>query len=486
MTSAGTILADRYRLVRQLGRGGMGSVWVAEHLSLRSQVAIKLIDPLIAESPEALARFMREAQASAALRSPHVVQVLDYGVHAGIPFIAMELLEGESLGSRLQRVRRLSPLDTSRIFDQVARAMSRAHEAGIVHRDLKPDNIFLVGNDDDEVAKVLDFGIAKAHTHAGGEGFQTTRTGAMLGTPYYMSPEQTEGSKTIDHRADIWSMGVIGFECITSIRPFDGETLGGIIMAICGRPIVVPSTVADVPPGFDEWFQRSTARDPRERFSSAKEQAAALRQVCLGQGVRSLAGADGACVRGVPAVSSAEMATTGGFGVHTVSSADLTTSMAERRSRASVGPVLGLLAIFFLGALAGGYYFIFARNAEPSVASVLPERSAPTARALASAAPSTNDVAVPAAAPPAIASSAAGIAEGLPPASPVSSAASAAPEVSASAMEVPVAAPRRPAAAAVPSVPRRPAEAVPASAPALPPAPVVPTQRRPRENASIY
>src|SRR5262245_47212839 len=144
-----TILAGKYRLTRQLGRGGMGSVWLAQHLTLDSPVAIKLMDPAIASSQEALQRFWREAQAAASLRSPHVVQILDHGVDQGTPYIAMELLDGESLADRLARVGTLGPPETARIMTQVARAVRRAHEAGIVHRDLKPDNIYLVRNDEE-------------------------------------------------------------------------------------------------------------------------------------------------------------------------------------------------------------------------------------------------------------------------------------------------------------------------------------------------
>src|SRR5262245_34026300 len=159
---AGHVIAGKFRLVRRLGQGGMGSVWAAEHLILNSQVAVKIIDSSIAQNQEALGRFLREAQAAAQLRSPHVVQTLDYGIEDSVPFIAMELLEGESLAQRLDRVKRLSLEATAKILTEVGRAISKAHETGIVHRDLKPDNIYLVKNDDDEIAKVLDFGIAKA------------------------------------------------------------------------------------------------------------------------------------------------------------------------------------------------------------------------------------------------------------------------------------------------------------------------------------
>jgi serine/threonine-protein kinase len=274
------VLAAKYRLIRQLGQGGMGSVWLAEHLSLRSPVAIKLIEPSIATNPEALARFLREAQAAASLRSPHVVQILDHGVDAGVPFIAMELLEGESLANRLLRVGRLAPAETAKLMTQVARAMARAHEAGIVHRDLKPDNIFIVHNDEDELAKVLDFGVAKSSVHALGLGVSSgTRTGAMLGTPYYMSPEQAEG-RLVDARSDIWAMGVIAWECLLGTRPFDADSLGTLLLGICAHPLPVPSRVGAVPPGFDAWFARTCARDPAQRFQAVKEAANELRRVC--------------------------------------------------------------------------------------------------------------------------------------------------------------------------------------------------------------
>lgn len=281
MNWEGTVLGGKYALVAKLGQGGMGSVWRAEHIQLRSPVAVKLIDAQIVENPEALARFMREAQSAAALRSPHVVQILDYGADRGVPYIAMELLEGESLAQRLLRVGRLAPGQAAHILTHVGRAIGKAHEAGVVHRDLKPDNIFICHNDDEEVAKVLDFGIAKSSSGAFGVPTgSATRTGAILGTPYYMSPEQAEGTKSVDHRTDVWALGVIAYECLVGQRPFESEALGGLLLAICTRPLPVPSQLADVPAGFDAWFAKACARDLSERFQSAREAAGELRQIC--------------------------------------------------------------------------------------------------------------------------------------------------------------------------------------------------------------
>jgi serine/threonine protein kinase len=278
---AGSVLAGKYRLVSLIGRGGMGSVWKAEHLGLRAPVAVKLIDQSIAMLPEALSRFHREAQAAASLRSPHVVQILDHGVddESQVPFIVMELMEGESLATRLNRVQRMSAPETATVVSQAARALVRAHEAGVVHRDLKPDNIFLVRNEDEEIAKVLDFGIAKSKAHALGSD-TATRTGSVLGTPYYMSPEQISGSKEVDYRTDLWALAVIAYEMLTGHRPYTADTVGGLAIEICTRRPLPPSSHAPVPVGFDAWFDRATSLDLSRRYASARELAEDLRKVC--------------------------------------------------------------------------------------------------------------------------------------------------------------------------------------------------------------
>jgi serine/threonine protein kinase len=278
--SEGLTLAGRYRLVSKLGQGGMGSVWRAEHLTLGIPVAVKLIDSAIAQSEEALTRFRREAQAAAELRSAHVVHILDYGVDNDTPYIAMELLEGESLADRLERVGRLSPLETATILSQVARALTRAHQQSIIHRDLKPENVFIIQEGEDEVVKVLDFGIAKKLGLGSTSSGVKTHTGAMLGTPYYMSPEQAKGHAGVDHRTDIWSLGIIAYECLTGARPFDRETLASLLIAICTEPLPVPSDIAPVPANFDAWFARAASRDLNIRFQSVNEAIVKLREIC--------------------------------------------------------------------------------------------------------------------------------------------------------------------------------------------------------------
>jgi serine/threonine-protein kinase len=354
----GVVLAGKYKLELKLGQGGMGAVWRAQHVQLKSPVAIKLIDAEIVQSPEALARFMREAQSAAALRSPHVVQILDFGADQGVPYIAMELLEGESLADRLARVGRLTPSEVVRLMTEVARAIGKAHELSIVHRDLKPDNIFLVKNDEIEVTKVLDFGIAKATPGIGVASGSETRTGAILGTPHYMSPEQAEGTKLVDHRTDLWALGVIAFECLLGRRPFDSDALGSLLLAICTRPIPVPSAWGLNLPGFDAWFAKACARELPERFQSARELANELRRV-VGSGEGSdLTLTDEA--RSAAFAKTAQMNTPFDAVPPT---AGVPSGLLEEPRRSKVGWVVGSVVV--LGGVALGALFALQRPSEP-------------------------------------------------------------------------------------------------------------------------
>jgi len=284
------LVAGKYEVLRLIGRGGMGSVWEGRHVTLGTRVAIKFIDPEYAESKEARSRFDTEARAAAALQSKHAIQIHDHGVTDDErPYMVMELLTGEPLDERIDRLVRMSLPETARILGQVCRALQRAHEAGIIHRDLKPENIFLVRSpdDDDEIAKVLDFGIAKIKQLPGEQGLtSSTKTGAVLGTPYYMAPEQARGLRSIDYRADLWSLGVIAYKCVTGILPFEGESVGDLLVKICTAPPPVPSmTVPGLPVSFDAWFARTMEREPARRFGSAAELAEAL-AIAAGVSVR--------------------------------------------------------------------------------------------------------------------------------------------------------------------------------------------------------
>jgi len=281
------IVAGKYRLTRLLGRGGMGSVWEGVHETLGTRVAVKLIEAEHIQSGDSRRRFETEARAAAKLQSKHVVEVYDYGVTAeGCPFIVMQYLAGEALDQRLDRVGRLPPEETARIVVQICRALSRAHAGGIVHRDLKPENVFLVQDEEDgtELVKVVDFGIAKVVGDSPED--SSTRTGSVLGTPFYMSPEQARGLKSVDQRSDLWSVAVIAFRCMVGRLPFLGEAVGDVLVNLCTGPIPIPSELSpDLPPGFDAWMERGLSRVPDERFQSAAELGETLAAVC-GLGLR--------------------------------------------------------------------------------------------------------------------------------------------------------------------------------------------------------
>ena len=274
----GEVLDGKYRLECELGRGSMGTVWRALHLTLGQRVAIKLIAPEHAQSEEIRGRFGTEARAAARLKSRHVVQVHDTGeTPEGIPFIVMEHLDGESLESRIERGGALPSSDAVRVTSQVLRGLARAHAQGIVHRDLKPANIFLARSDEDElgwVAKVLDFGIAKLVEHPG-PGPLSTEPGTVLGTPLFMSPEQAKGSSAVDHRTDLYSLGMCFYNMVTGQCGFQSETFGEIVVAICTEPL--PELGGKVPEPLALWFERACARDPKQRFQSADEMNEALK-----------------------------------------------------------------------------------------------------------------------------------------------------------------------------------------------------------------
>jgi hypothetical protein len=275
-TEPDQILDGRYRLIRVIDSGSFGTVWCAEHLALGSLVAVKVLEavPLAAEVRQ---RFMREAPAAASLRSPHVVQMLDCGVDGETPYIVMELLEGESLEQRLARVGCLGVVETERMVRHIARALDRAHGTGIIHRDLKPANIFIQTEDGDELVKVLDFGIAKFETDTVDRSLAgLTPAGVLLGTPHYMSPEQICCEQELDGRTDIWSLGVVAFECLLGRTPFDAESVTAVLAAIIAESPPVPSQLGPVPEGFDEWFARACAPDRTQRYAAVRQAADAF------------------------------------------------------------------------------------------------------------------------------------------------------------------------------------------------------------------
>jgi len=269
----GDVIAGKYRVDRVVGRGGMGIVVAASHLFLPQRVAIKLL--LSDENPRLVQRFLREARAVVRLKGEHVVRVFDVGqLGSGVPYIVMEYLEGEDLAARLGRVGRLDAPTTYRIVAQVARALNRAHGLGIIHRDIKPANVFLVPGEEQEIAKVLDFGIAKHRSLP--NAFEDPLEASLIGTPCYMSPEQAT-AQGVDHRSDLWALAVIAFECLTGSPPFQHESVTTVLTSVIGGN--VPSLLAvrpDLPEAVEAWWRRATAKNVAERFQSARELADAL------------------------------------------------------------------------------------------------------------------------------------------------------------------------------------------------------------------
>jgi serine/threonine-protein kinase len=275
---AGLSVTPNLRLLHLVGEGAMGCVWVAEHLGLDTKVAVKFISHTRPKDrPALVARFEREAKAAARIKSPHVVQVFDHGVMEGdTPYFVMELLDGETLGGRLRRAGAMSIGEVEQVVVQVCRALSKAHELGIVHRDIKPDNIFLVKGHDELLVKVVDFGIAK---HVEQAGDTMTQTGALLGTPLYMSPERIKSARDADLSADLWGIAVVAYEALTGRPPFTGETVGALFFSICGDPPTPPSELReDVPAAVDAWFSRALRHELDKRFPTARDMASAFRR----------------------------------------------------------------------------------------------------------------------------------------------------------------------------------------------------------------
>ncbi|RLB58806.1 MAG: serine/threonine protein kinase [Deltaproteobacteria bacterium] len=295
--TSGMLIRPHLRLVRVLGMGGMGSVWLAEHLALELQVAVKVLhqEALDFGGANVLSRFRREARAAAKINSPHVARVFDLGAMAdGTPFIVMELIKGETLTRYAGRRGRLRPEDVAPLLSQVVKALTDAHRCGVVHRDIKPDNIMLMPSTNVPFVKVLDFGLAKPMSEW--QDGVSTATGARMGTAAYMSPEQVMDSKGVDHRTDLWSLGVVAYELLTERLPFGMD--GSALLAMHQRDFVPPSQrVEHLPTGVDSWFRHALHPRRNRRFQSAVAMARAFRRTVKaaraareGQGAKIAAG----------------------------------------------------------------------------------------------------------------------------------------------------------------------------------------------------
>jgi serine/threonine-protein kinase len=275
MSMVGRIIDGKYAIVRPIGEGGMGAVYEAKHQLIGHRVAVKFLHAQHATNPQVLQRFLQEAQIAGSLGHANICEVTDIGrTDDGVPYMIMPLLEGTPLAQEMKRDE--GKLPTPRVFDiiyQVLTALERAHAAGVVHRDLKPENIFLTHlGDRADFVKLLDFGISKLMTGTDPGVSGLTSTGMVLGTPYYMAPEQARGSKQIDHRVDIYAVGVILYEMLTGALPFEADSYNEIIVKIVTEPFPMPRALdPSIPPEVEAVILKAMARSPEERWTTTKE-----------------------------------------------------------------------------------------------------------------------------------------------------------------------------------------------------------------------
>ena len=333
-----------YRVLQQIGEGGMGTVWLAEHAMLGRRAAIKLLHPMFTQRPDIVSRFFNEARAATAISDPGIVQIFDFGHHVdGTAYIAMEMLEGEPLDRRLRRLGRLTLADGLRILRQVSSTLGVAHARGIVHRDLKPENIFLVHDPEvfgGERAKVLDFGIAKLT----GDHSLKTQTSAVMGTPAYMSPEQCRGAGGVDQRSDVYAIGCMIFALLTGVPPFDAEGVGDIIAMHLREPApLLSSRLPGIPPELEALVAHCLAKDPAHRYASGTELAAAIGALLGTVSNPQLPANSG----GIPLMRAAPISVTTLSSAAGTSPSSVSSPPPRRSSR---GPVIGGLVVIAAGA----------------------------------------------------------------------------------------------------------------------------------------
>jgi eukaryotic-like serine/threonine-protein kinase len=418
----GTTLGGKYRIERLLGEGGMGAVYEAVHIGTNRRIALKVISgDASRHSPDVIARFVREAKAAGAIDTQHIVQVLDFGVdeQLSVPYLAMEFLAGEDLDHVMERLGPLSPELAVRIVGQACIGLQKAHDAGVVHRDIKPANLYLARRDGGElIVKILDFGIAKVKLDNLGssENQKLTRTGSVLGSPRYMSPEQAKGLRSIDQRTDIWSLGAVLYQALCGRTPHhDMETLGQLIIAICSEP---PAPVQDHAP----WVSRELAGLVRgtlemnvdKRFQSAPALLDALRSLAPGgfalheSMLSPLAQAERTILMPRLEPSEARSAELGlaSSGAPTVSVSGLSgtqQSLARttRPARKSTAPLLLGVSVVLAAGGAAAYFGLSQRHAGDGAAAAAPEVSVAAVPPSAASVVPTAQPSAPAA-PPAV------------------------------------------------------------------------------------
>ncbi len=392
---AGDVLAGKYRVEHVLGVGGMGVVVAAHHLQLDERVALKFLLPAALSNPEAVSRFEREARAAVKIKSEHVARVIDVGkLDNGAPYMVMEYLEGADLSGMIEKMGRLQPPQAVDFVLQAGEAIAEAHSLGIVHRDLKPANLFCIRRRDGQLSiKVLDFGISKLTAAAqgastGNREMSMTKTTAVVGSPVYMSPEQMQSSKGVDHRTDIWSIGVILYELLTGHIPFDASTVTELAIRIATEVPPKMPALPGLPSGLEGVVLRCLEKDRARRFQNMAEMAEALAPFGTAGARTSLER-----IRGMLGVAAGPVSAVD-FGAPSTGSVDGTASTAVAWQNQTGSKRGGKVAIG-VGASAAALVAVV------GAALALHKSPAPPAAAAAAQAPATTAAPIPSATAPA-------------------------------------------------------------------------------------